>query len=67
MLGDFIALTPQRACPELNSLAAAFVEGLDRLRAVQARDAAKWPPAKLSSRPLAPRANPELFGPTAWW
>ena len=50
MLGDFIALTPQRACPELNSLAAAFVEGLDRLRAVQARDAAKWPPAKLSSR-----------------
>ena len=50
MLGDFIALTPQRACPELNSLAAAFVEGLDLLRAAQARDAAKWPPAKLSRR-----------------
>jgi len=41
MLGDFIAL---------NSLAAAFVEGLDLLRAAQARDAAKWPPAKLSRR-----------------
>ena len=50
MLGNFVALTPQRACPELNALAAAFVEGLDLLRAVQARDEAKWPPAKLSSR-----------------
>jgi hypothetical protein len=50
MLGDFVALTPQRACPELNALAAAFVEGLDLLRAVEARDEVKWPPAKLSSR-----------------
>jgi hypothetical protein len=50
MLGDFVALTPQRACPELNALAAAFVEGLDPLRAVQARDEVKWPRAKLSSR-----------------
>jgi hypothetical protein len=50
MLGAFIALTPLAACPELNALAAAFVAGLDPLRAVQARDEAKWPPAKLSSR-----------------
>jgi hypothetical protein len=50
MLGNFVALTPQRTCPELNALAAAFVEGLDLLRAVQERDEAKWPPAKLSSR-----------------
>jgi len=50
MLGNFVALTPQRACPELNALAKAFVEGLDLLRAVGARDEAKWPPAKLSSR-----------------
>jgi hypothetical protein len=50
MLGRFAALTPQRACPELNALAAAFVEGLDLLRAIEARDAAKWPPAKLSNR-----------------
>ena len=49
-LGDFIALTPQRACPELDALAAAFVEGLDLLRAVQARDEVKWQPAKLSRR-----------------
>jgi Protein of unknown function (DUF1045) len=48
--GGFVALTPQRACPELNALASAFVKGLDPLRAVQARDEAKWPPAKLSSR-----------------
>ena len=50
MLGNFVALTPQRACPELNALAAAFVEGLDLLRAAGVRDEAKWPPAKLSSR-----------------
>jgi len=50
MLGRFVALTPPRPCPELNALAAAFVEGLDLLRAVKARDEAKWPPAKLSSR-----------------
>jgi len=50
MLGRFIALTPQRACPELNALASTFVAGLDLLRAVEARDEAKWPPAKLSSR-----------------
>jgi hypothetical protein len=50
MLGDFVALTLQRACPELNALAAAFVEGLDPLRAVQARDAVKWSAAKLSNR-----------------
>ena len=50
MLGDFVALTPQRASPELNALAAAFVEGLDLLRAVQPRDETRWPPARLSSR-----------------
>lgn len=50
MLGHFVALIPQWACPELNALAAAFVEGLDPLRAVEARDEVKWPPAKLSSR-----------------
>ena len=48
-LSDFIALTPQRACPELDALAAAFVEGLDLLRAVQPRDETKWP-QRLSSR-----------------
>jgi putative phosphonate metabolism protein len=53
MLGDFVAMTLQRACPELNALAAAFVEGLDPLRAVQARDAVKWPAAKLSNRQSA--------------
>jgi putative phosphonate metabolism protein len=49
-LGNFFALTPERASPELNGLAAAFVQHLDPLRAVQARDEVKWPPGKLSAR-----------------
>ena len=49
-LGNFFALTPARPCPELNALAATFVEHLDPLRAVQVRDAIKWPPGKLSAR-----------------
>src|SRR5262249_8373449 len=42
MLGDFVALIPQHASRELNALAAAFVAGLDPLRAVKARDEVKW-------------------------
>ena len=49
-LGDFVALIPPLASPELNALAAAFVAGLDPLRAVEARDEVKWPPARLSNR-----------------
>jgi len=49
-LGNFFALTPERASAELDALAAAFVQHLDPLRAVQARDEVKWPPGKLSPR-----------------
>jgi hypothetical protein len=50
MLGDFVALTPRCAGPELGALAAAFVQDLDPLRRARPRDAARWPPGKLSPR-----------------
>jgi hypothetical protein len=50
MLGNFVALQPQEAAPELDTIAAHFVHGLDPLRAVRPRDEAKWPPGKLSPR-----------------
>ncbi len=50
MLGNFAALRPQQACPELDAIAATFVRDLDPLRVVEARDEARWPPGKLSAR-----------------